>query len=57
MYAMKCIIQLGAQLMNALSVVFMEVSERAFSDSASLNPYGNANCLSKDSDFPFCFTI
>lgn len=49
---MKYIIQLDPAS-ECLLCVFTEVSEWAFSASAPLNPYGDANCLSKDSDFLF----
>lgn len=50
--AMKFIIQLGSAS-ECLHCVFRDLSEWAFSDSAPLSPYGDANCLSKDSDFLF----
>lgn len=54
--AMKFIIQLGPAS-ECLHCVFRGLSEWAFSDSAPLSPYGDANCLSKDSDFLFAFPL
>lgn len=39
--------------MNAYSVSSQKCQNGPFSASAPLNPYGDANCLSKDSDFLF----
>lgn len=53
---MKFIIQLDPAS-ECLHCVFTDLSEWTFSDSAPLNPYGDANCLCKDSDFLFAFPL
>lgn len=51
---MKCIIQ-QRPASECMHCVFTEMGGWAFLDSAPLNPYGDANCLSKDRDFLFAF--